>query len=228
MATSGSATWNPDYGQIVEQAYNLASGGKSIRGGYDLNMARFGLNNLFAEWANQGLNLWTVEEGTLALTQGTGTYALPADTVDIIEYVIREGSGDTQSDIKITRISMPTYAAIPNKTTQSMPTQIYVERTLTPQVKLWPIPDQSYTLVYWRIRRIEDAGNRVDFTLDIPPRFLPALITGLAHWIAMNKAEFTERVPYLEGQYNKQWALAAGEDRERASWQIMPWNYMPR
>lgn len=225
MATSGTATWNPDYGEIVEMAYTRASGGQSPRGGFDLRAARFALNELFSEWSNRGINLWTIEQGTLSLSDGTATYSLPADTVDLIEHVIRSGSGTSQSDIKITRISVTTYSDIPNKTTEGQPTQIYVQRTTSPQVTVWPVPDTSYTLVYWRLRRIEDTGNQVDYTLDMPHRFLPALIAGLAHRIAMNNASFTDRVQYLEQQYEKQFELAAGEDRERANLLVQPWNY---
>lgn len=225
MATSGTATWNPDYGDIVEQAFRRASGRHSMMSGHDVRDARFSLNELLSEWGNRGLNLWTLEEGTQVLTASDGSYTLPADTIDLIEAHLRYGTGTSQTDITLNRISISQYARISNKNVTGAPTQFVVLRQVPPVVNLWPLPDSAmtYTLVYWRLRRIQDAGDNVSYTLDMPNRFLPALIAGLAHKIAMNNVEFVDRVPYLETYYEKQWNLAAGEDRDRTEYQIVPW-----
>jgi len=154
MATSGVANFNLDLSEIVEEAFER--NGSELRTGYDLKTARRSLNLLFADWANRGVNMWTFEQGQQVLTPGTATYALPADTVDLIEHVIRTGAGNvsTQADLTITRISVSTYATIPNKLQQARPIQIWIERLNTPQFTVWPVPDdsQTYTLVYWRLR----------------------------------------------------------------------------
>ena len=161
MTTSGTAVWNPDVAEIIEEAYERA--GVEIRTGYQLKTARRSLNIMMAEWANRGINLWTVEQGVIPLTQGTVQYDLPADTVDLIEHVIRQNPGNTatQVDLQITRIALPTYATLPNKLTTGRPIQIYVDRQApVPNIKIWPTANNdSYTLVYWRLRRLDDAGN---------------------------------------------------------------------
>ncbi len=179
MATSGTATFNLDLVELVEEAFERAGG--EVRSGYDLRTARRSLNLLLADWANRGLNLWTFEEGSVSLVAGTATYALPADTVDIIEHVLRTGSGASQSDMTMTRTSVSTYAAIPNKLATGRPLQLLVTRTATPTVTVWPVPDGGgpYTLRYWRLRRLQDAGTGVQ-TQDVPFRFLPALVAALA------------------------------------------------
>lgn len=177
------------------------------------------------EWANRGLNLWTVEEGTQALTQGTKTYNLAVDTVDIIDAVIRTGTGVNQQDQSIIRISETTYATIPNKEVQARPTQIYVNRQITPTFTLWPTPDgaQTYTLVYWRLRRIQDTGTPASNTMDMPYRFVPSLIAGLAYQIAMKKSKPLDFVAGMKAVYEEQFQLAADEDRTRASFRFVPW-----
>ncbi len=179
MATSGTATFNLDLAEIVEEAFERC--GSELRTGYDLKTARRSLNLLFADWANRGVNMWTFEQGTQTLTPGTATYNLPTDTVDLLEHVIRTGAGNvaTQADLTITRISVSTYATIPNKLQQGRPIQIWIERLNTPRFTVWPVPDssQTYQLVYWRLRRIQDAGNGTN-TMDMPFRFLPCMVRG--------------------------------------------------
>ena len=216
MATSGTATFNPEIVEIVEEAYERC--GLELRSGYDLKTARRSLDIMAAEWSNKGINLWTVEAGTLSLTTGTATYTLPADTIDLLETVIRTGSGSNQQDLSINRISVSTYATIPNKNNQGRPIQIYVDRQATPKVSVWPTPDSSatYTLAYWRLRRIEDAGRAGSNTYDVPSRFIPCLVAGLAYHIATKRPEVgLDRVTFLKAAYDEQFTLAADEDRDK-------------
>ena len=230
MTTSSTATFDLDLNEIVEEAFERA--GSELRSGYDLKTARRSLNLLFAEWANRGINLWTIESGTQLLTSGTATYDLPVDTVDLIEHVIRTGSGTSQIDISISRISVATYAAIPSKTSTGKPVQIYIDRKSGapesggiqyPPVTLWPVPDDAdtYTLVYWRLARMLDAGTGVN-TQDIPFRFLPALVAGLAYYLALKIPGSEGRLQILKPMYDEAWNLAADEDREKASMFITP------
>lgn len=223
MATSGTATFNPEIVEIVEEAYERC--GLELRSGYDLKTARRSLDIMAAEWSNKGINLWTVESGTLALTTGTATYTLPADTIDLLETVIRTGSGSNQQDLSINRISVSTYATIPNKNNQGRPIQIYVDRQATPKVSVWPTPDSSttYTLAYWRLRRIEDAGRAGSNTYDVPSRFIPCLVAGLAYHIATKRPEVgLDRVTFLKAAYDEQFTLAADEDRDKSSINFAP------
>lgn len=224
MATSGTATFNLDLSEIVEEAFERA--GSELRTGYDLRTARRSLNLLFADWANRGVNMWTFEQGTQTLSPGVGTYPLPADTVDLLEHVIRTGAGSasTQADLTITRISVSTYATIPNKLSQGRPIQIWIERLQSaPQFTVWPVPDnsQTYQLVYWRLRRIDDAGDGVN-TMDVPFRFLPCLVAGLAYYLALKIPGAAERLPVLKQQYDEAWELASAEDREKAAVRFVP------
>jgi len=223
MATSGTATFNIDLSEIVEEAFERA--GSEMRTGYDLRTARRSLNLLFADWSNRGVNMFTFEQGTVPLVQGQATYALPADTVDLLEHVIRTGAGDaaTQVDLTITRISVSTYATLPNKLQQARPIQVWIERLNTPQFTVWPIPDgsQSYQFVYWRMRRIQDAGNGVN-TMDMPFRFIPCMVAGLAYYLAMKVPGGMERLGVLKQQYDEAWQLASDEDREKASVRFVP------
>lgn len=300
MSTSGTSAFNLNLNDVVEEAFERAGG--ELRSGYDLRTARRSLNLLFADWANRGINLWTVEQGSVVLTPGLSTYSLPVDTVDLLEHVIRTQANNsaTQADLTITRISVSTYATIPNKIQQARPIQIYVNRqsgtsgptglTLTsginatatnitlsstvglpaqgyikignetifysyivnnvlsncfrgqnnttaashltgaavsltnlPCVTVWPVPDdsQTYTLVYWRMRRIQDATTGVvDF--DIPFRFLPCLTAGLSYYLALKLPEGAQRLPTLKAMYDEAWDLAAGEDREKAADRLVP------
>ena len=224
MATSGTATFNLDLSEIVEEAFERC--GSELRTGYDLRTARRSLNLLFADWANRGINMWSFEQGSQVLTPGTATYPLPADTVDLLEHVIRTGAGNvaTQADLTITRISVSTYATIPNKLQQARPIQIWIERLQNaPQFTVWPVPDnsQTYTLVYWRMRRIDDAGNGVN-TMDVPFRFIPCMVAGLAYYLAMKVPGGADRLQVLKQQYDEAWQLASDEDREKAAVRFVP------
>ena len=224
MATSGVAAFNLDLTELVEEAFERV--GSEMRTGYDLKTARRSLNLLFADWANRGVNMWTFEQGSITMVPGTATYNLPADTVDLLEHVIRTGAGSaaTQADLTITRISVSTYATIPNKLAQARPIQVWIERLQeAPRITVWPVPDasQTYTFVYWRMRRIDDAGGGVN-TMDVPFRFIPCMVAGLAYYLAMKVPGGVERLGVLKQQYDEAWQLAADEDREKASVRFVP------
>jgi hypothetical protein len=223
MATSGVANFNLDLSEIVEEAFERC--GAELRTGYDLRTARRSLNLLFADWANRGINMFTFEQGTINLVPGTATYNLPTDTVDLLEHVIRTGAGNasTQADLTITRISVSTYATIPNKLQQARPIQIWIERLDTPRVTLWPVPDnsQTYQLVYWRMRRIQNAGDGVN-TMDMPFRFIPCMVAGLAYYLALKVPDAINRLEVLKMQYEEAWTLASGEDHEKAALRFVP------
>jgi len=224
MATSNTTAFDMEFTEIAEEAFERA--GREMRSGYDLRTARRSMNLLTIEWQNRGINMWTVDSGTIDLVKGQTTpYDLPADTIDLLEHQIRTGSGNTatQSDLTISRISVSTYASIPNKLTQGRPIQLYIERLRdVPKVNVWPIPDSNdYKLYYWRMRRIEDAGSGVQ-TADMNFRFFPCLVAGLAYYIAMKLPEMIDRVPLLKAVYDEQFDLAAGEDREKTSARFVP------
>ena len=301
--TSGSTGFNLDLTELVEEAFERA--GSELRTGYDLKTARRSLNLLFADWANRGVNMWTFEQGTIPLTQGLNTYAIPNDTVDLLDHVIRTQANvaATQSDLTITRVSVSTYATLPNKLTQARPIQVWYQRldgqvmpttctfvsqdlnaeTITlnsvvglpaigyvdivaaggtetvfynfisgntlgnvfraqngttqqtpavgnpirinnvPRVTMWPTPDgsQPYQFVYWRMRRVQDAGNGVN-VMDVPFRFVPCMVAGLAYYIALKVPGGMDRLMVLKQQYDEAWMTAADEDQERAALRLVP------
>ena len=221
MTTSGTTAFNMDFTEIAEEAWERA--GREMRSGYDLRTARRSMNLMTIEWQNRGINLWTIDEGSINLVQGTAQYDLPADTIDLLEQVIRTGSGTTQQDLTISRISVSTYASIPNKTNTGRPIQLWIERLRdNPRINIWPVPESNdYTLRYWRLRRIEDAGSGVQ-TADMNFRFLPCLVAGLAYHIAMKVPELGERIGMLKQVYEEQFEIAAGEDREKTSARFVP------
>lgn len=300
MSTTGTTLFNMEFTELAEEAWERA--GREMRSGYDLRTARRSLNLMTIEWANRGLNMWTIETGTITLTQGLNTYALPNDTIDLLDHVIRTqpNNSSTQSDLSITRISVSTYATIPNKLTQARPIQVWIQRlsgetnptseflstainstetsivlssvvglagsgfiklddeiiyytyiegnTLggvfrgqanttaashavgaavfvpqLPAITVWPTPDgsQTYQFVYYRMRRIQDAGKGVE-TGDMNFRFLPAVAAGLAYYIAMKVPELAGRIDMLKQVYDEQYKLAAAEDHEKATLRLVP------
>jgi len=307
MSTSGIASFNLDLNDITEEAYERC--GSEMRHGYQLKTARRSLNLLFADWANRGVNMWTFEQNAIILTQGQPTYALPDDTVDVLDHVIRTNanSPSNQSDLTITRISVSTYATIPNKLSQGRPIQAWFQRlsassgpsaatvvgalsstatsipvsTLagfanagfitigteliayneyqaaagaTPaqllncsrgqdgttaaahaaasaitlnqkqSVTVWPTPDSAntYQLVYWRMRRVQDAGTGGTKTMDVPFRFLPCLVAGLAYYLSLKVPEAAPRIDMLKAAYDEAWQTAAYEDQDRAAVRFVP------
>ena len=300
MSTTGSSVFNMDFSELAEEAWERA--GREMRTGYDLRTARRSMNLMTIEWANRGLNMWTIEQGTITLTPGLSTYALPTDTIDLLDHVIRTGANsvNTQADLSITRISVSTYATIPNKLAQGRPIQVWIQRlsgetnptsstlaatinstdtTITlnsvvglagagyirlgtediyyayidgnslggvfrgqnnttaaahtigaavyvpqlPAFTVWPTPDssQTYQFVYYRMRRIQDAGAGVQ-TQDMNFRFLPCVAAGLAYYIAMKQPDLVNRLQMLKGVYDEQFNLAAGEDHEKATMRLVP------
>lgn len=222
MATSGTTAFNLDLAEILDEAAERC--GYELRTGHDFRTARRSLNLLFAAWANAGLNMWTFEQLSIPLVAGTSTYLLPEDSVDVMDATIRTGSGATQSDLTVSRIPMPTYQSIPNKTTQGRPIQMFIQRFNVPQVTFWPVPDAStpYTFVYWRLRRIQDAGNGVN-TQDMPFRFVPAMVAGLAYYLSMKLPGGMERMPALKAVYDETMQMAMEEDREKSSLRLVPY-----
>lgn len=221
MTTSGTTAFNMDFTEIAEEAWERA--GREMRSGYDLRTARRSMNLMTIEWQNRGINLWTIDSGEISLVQGTAQYDLPADTIDLLEQVIRTGSGSQQQDLTISRISVSTYASIPNKTNTGRPIQVWIERLRdNPRINVWPVPESNdYTFKYWRLRRIEDAGSGVQ-TADMNFRFLPCLVAGLAYHIAMKVPELGDRIGMLKQVYEEQFEIAAGEDREKTPARFVP------
>ena len=300
MTTTGSALFNMDFTEIAEEAWERA--GREMRSGYDLKTARRSMNLMTIEWQNRGINMWTIEQGFITLTAGLATYALPVDTIDLLEHVIRTGanSSSTQADLSITRISVSTYATIPNKLQQARPIQVFIQRlsgqvnptslylngaitatatTITldtvvglagsgfirlesediyytyisgnvlggvfrgqnnttaaahadgiavfvpqlPAITVWPTPDDSttYQFVYYRLRRVQDAGAG-SATADMNFRFLPCLVAGLAYHIAVKVPELMPRIQMLKQIYDETFEIVAGEDREKAAIRFVP------
>ena len=220
------AVVTPDLPDIFEEAFERA--GLEMRFGYDLKTARRSLNLMTLEWQNRGLNLFTIDSGTLAIIAGTATYTMPSDTIDLLEHQLRTGTGVNQTDTALERISVSTYAQQTNKNTQGRPTQIYVQRLPTEtKITLWPVPvaTTTYTLLYFRLKGIDGLSAGVGSSITtVPPRFVPALVSGLAYYIAMKKPESAALVPSLKQEYEFQFSLAAGEDEERSSVRFVPFN----
>ena len=241
MTTSGTTAFNLNLNELVEEAFERC--GAELRTGYDLRTARRSLNLLTIEWANRGINLWTIEQGSIPMVQGQITYALPIDTIDLLDHVVRTQTGQGQTDINISRISIDTYSTIPNKNAQGRPIQVWINRQSGatypaggrpegtnpstgvdhPSINVWPAPEQSnyYTFVYWRLRRIQDAGNGIT-TQDIPFRFLPCMVAGLAYHLSKKIPGAMERTAMLKADYEELWQQAADEDREKAALRIAP------
>jgi len=238
--TTAVSTFNPDLSEIFEEAFERC--GKELRTGYDFRTARRSLNFLLGEWANRGINLWTIEQGSINLVQGTTTYDLPSNTIDLLEHVIRtnSGQGPNQTDLTITRISVSTYATIPNKLSQGRPIQVWINRQSgqttnlvgatpqNPQINVWPAPDQGtalnpyYVFYYWRLKRIADAGEGVN-TPNVPFRFMNCMVAGLAYMMSMKLKDVSpDRILALKAQYDEAWDLAASEDREKAADRLVP------
>jgi hypothetical protein len=230
--TTDSTDFNLDLNQLVEEAFERC--GQELRSGYDLKTARRSLNLLTIEWANRGINLWTIEQGSQVLTYNVADYDMPIDTIDLLDHVVRTGTGTNQTDINISRISVSTYATIPNKNATGRPIQVWFQRktgatsaTNTvqyPQIHVWPKPDnsQTYTFVYWRLRRMQDAGNGINGQ-DIPFRFLPPMVAGLAYYLSMKLPNVDPgRRAELKMDYEQQFQLAAEEDREKAPVRFVP------
>jgi hypothetical protein len=230
---SGTTSFLPDLNEIVEEAFERC--GAELRSGYDMRTAIRSLNLLLMEWANRGINLWTLDTGSITLVYNTGTYNLPLDTVDLLDHVVRTGSTTNQTDINITRISSSTYLSIPNKNATGRPIQVWINRlsgqtsssggttAYAPTITVWPLPDNSntYTFVYTRLRRMQDAGTGVN-AQDVPFRMWPALISGLAYYLSFKIPGAEQRMEILKSVYEQDWQNASDEDREKAAVRFVP------
>lgn len=214
MAVSGSKDFELDVNDYIEEAFERC--GLMAQTGYDLKTAKRSLNLMLADWANRGLNQWTIAQTTISLTQGTGNYSLGADTIDILSAVVRRSN----TDYSIDRISRDDYISIPNKTQQARPSQFFVDRQINPTLKLWPIPENSTDVVVVdKLVRMDDADTQIN-TLEIPFRFYPCLAAGLAYYLAIKRAP--DRVQLLKAIYEEEFERAASEDRDRASFNVQP------
>lgn len=214
MATSGSTDFELDVAEYIEEAYERC--GLEVRTGYDLKTAKRSMNLLFADWANRGLNQWTITQRQQVVTSSDGDYDLGTDVIDVLSMVVRRSN----TDYSLERISRDTYLSIPNKTTTGRPTQFFIDRQTTPQIKVWPVPENSTdTLIFDCLTRIEDADSMTN-TVDLPFRFYPCLAAGLAYYIALKKAP--DRVQMLKAMYDEEFDRAQAEDRDRASFNVSP------
>ena len=217
MAVSDSTDFELDVAEYIEEAFERC--GLEVRTGYDLKSARRSLNILFADWANRGLNQWTIAQRTQTTTAGTAEYSLGTDVIDILSVVVRRDN----TDISAERLSRSEFLNIPNKTTQASPNQFFLDRQITPVLKLWPTPENSTdVVVYDALTRIEDAGAYTN-TVDMPFRFFPCLAAGLAYYLSVKRAP--QKTQLLKTIYEEEFDRAANEDRDRASFNITP-NYM--
>ena len=214
MAVSGSVNFELDVSDYVEEAFERC--GLEVRTGYDLVTARRSLNIMLAEWANRGLNQWTITQRTQALTSGTRTYSLSADVIDILSAVVTRSS----TDFSLTRVSRDDDLNIPNKATTGRPTQFFLDRQVTPSLRLWPTPENSTdVVVYNALTRIDDADTAIN-TLDVPFRFYPCLAAGLAYYLSIKRAP--NRTQMLKAMYEEEFERAMGEDRDRSSFTVTP------
>ena len=214
MTTSSSTNFEIDVAEYIEEAFERC--GLEARTGYDLQTAKRSMNIMLAEWANRGLNQWTIEQRTQTLTANDSDYSLETDIIDILSAVVRRST----TDFSMTRISRDNYLAIPTKTTTGRPTQFFLDRQITPNLKIWPAPENSTdTIVYDALTRIQDADG-VTNTMEIPFRFYPCLTAGLAYYIAMKRAP--DRIQLLKSVYEEEFERAMGEDRDRSSFTVTP------
>jgi len=218
MATSGTRSFSLNAATAIEEAYELA--GLEYRTGYDGVTARRSMNIMFADWSNRGVQLWEVESVSLTLTEGQTSYTLNEYDIDILDAVIRRDVNSQQTDFQIDRIDRNEYLNIPNKTTKARCTQYYVERTTTPTLYVWPAPENSTDVfVSYRWKRIQDITASVNDT-DIPSRFMPCLVSGLAFYIAMKK--IPQKAQILEALYEKNLINAMRFDEDRSSVHLVP------
>jgi len=214
MTISGSTNFELDVADYVEEAFERC--GLEVRTGYDLKTAKRSMNLMFADWANRGLNQWTIAQKTFTVTSGDGDYDLGTSTIDVLSLVVRRDG----TDYALNRISRDEYLNIPTKSTTGRPTQYFVDRLINPVIKMWPLPDNSTDVVYYdALIRLDDADNYTN-TLQVPFRFYPALAAGLAYYIAIKRAP--DRAQLLKTVYEEEIGRAMDEDRDRASFRVAP------
>ena len=218
MATSGSTDFEPNVTEFIEEAFERC--GTELRTGYDLKTARRSINIMLAEWANRGLNQWTIEQTTQTVTEGTSTYTLNSNVIDILDMVSRRTVNNNQTDLSMTRLSRSEYINIPNKTTKARSTQFFLDKQSIPVINVWPTPENSTDVLKFDVlTRIDDA-DAVTNTVDVPFRFFPCLASGLAYYLSIKKAP--DRVQMLKAMYDEEFLRAMEEDRDRASFTISP------
>jgi hypothetical protein len=214
MALSGSRNFELDVADYIEEAFERC--GLEVRTSYDYKTARRSLNLMLGEWANRGLNQWTISQRTQALTSGTGNYTMNKDIIDMLSVVVRRGS----TDYALSRVSRDEYLSIPTKTTEGRPTQFFLDRQISPELKLWPVPDNSTDVVHFdALTRMDDADKLVD-TMEVPFRLYPCLAAGLSYYIAIKRAP--NRVQLLKAVYEEEFERAMSEDRDRSSFNVVP------
>ena len=220
MATSGSTDFEPNVAEFIEEAFERC--GLELRTGYDLKTARRSINLMLAEWANRGLNQWTIEQGTQTVTQGTSEYNLGTNVIDVLDVVCRRTVSGTQTDISMDRLSRSEYLNIPNKTTQARPSQFFIDKQNNPSLKIWPTPENSTdVLVFNKLVRMDDADSATN-TMDMPFRFYPCFAAGLAYYVSMKRAP--DRTALLKQVYEEEFDRAMSQDEDRASFRIRPFS----
>ncbi len=219
MALSGSTDFEPNVAEFVEEAFERC--GLELRTGYDLKTARRSINLMLAEWANRGLNQWTIEQATQTVTEGTNDYSLNSNVIDILDCSLRRTVSGTTTDLQMSRISRSEYLNIPNKASQSRPSQFFLDKLTTPVLKIWPAPENSTDiLVFNKLVRMDDADAATN-TMDMPFRFYPCFVAGLAYYISMKKAP--DRTGMLKQIYEEEFERAMSQDEDRASFRIAPY-----
>jgi len=218
MATSNSTNFEPNVAEFIEEAYERC--GLELRTGYDLKTARRSINLMLAEWANRGLNQWTISEGTQTVTEGTREYTLNSNVIDILDVVLRRTEGGTTTDTQMSRVSRSEYINIPTKGTKARPNQYFLDKQNTPVLKIWPAPENSTDiLVFNKMVRMDDADKATN-TMDLPFRFYPCFVAGLAYYLSMKRnPQLTEQLKII---YEEEFRRAADEDGDRASFRINP------
>ena len=220
MALSGSTNFEPNITEFIEEAYERC--GLELRTGYDLKTRIRSANLMLAEWANRGLNQWTIETGTQTVTEGTASYNLGTDVIDILDVVVRRTDGSTTTDINMDRISRSEYFNIPNKATKSRPSQFFLDKQNNPVLFLYPTPENSTDVIrFSKLTRMDDADNARN-TMDIPFRFFPCFVAGLAYYISMKRSP--DRTDQLKLIYEEEFRRAADQDEDRASFKIRPFS----
>jgi|TARA_B100000424_G_scaffold256448_1_gene236436 hypothetical protein len=218
MATSNSTDFEPNVAEFIEEAYERC--GLELRTGYDLKSARRSINLMLAEWANRGLNQWTISEATQTVTEGTREYTLDSNVIDILDVVLRRTEGSTTTDTQMSRVSRSEYINIPTKGTKARPNQYFLDKQNTPVLKIWPAPENSTDiLVFNKMVRMDDADKATN-TVDMPFRFYPCFVAGLAYYLSMKRnPQLTEQLKMI---YEEEFRRAADEDGDRASFRINP------
>jgi len=222
MALSGSTNFEPNVTEFIEEAYERC--GLELRTGYDLKTAIRSVNLMLAEWANRGLNQWTIEQGTETVVEGQNDYPLHANIIDVLDVVVRRTVNSVPTDISISRVSRSEFINIPNKTTKARPSQFFFDKLSTPVLKVWPAPENSTdVLVFNKIVRMDDADKATN-TMDMPFRFYPCFVAGLAYYISLKKNP--QLTPQLKAIYEEEFRRAADQDEDRASFRVRPYTRM--